>query len=64
VPEQVGNVLTASLIKTDALGLPFGSWTLDRLQLYLNEVPGIPIKRARIDEFLLVEGLRWRTRET
>jgi transposase len=36
-PEQVGEVIAASLTKPDALGLPFGSWTLDRLQAYLNK---------------------------
>ena len=63
-PEQVGEVVAASLTKPDALGLPFGSWTLDRLTAYLNEAKGIPIKRSRIDEILLAEGLRWRQQET
>ncbi len=63
-PEQVGEVIAASLTRPDALGLPFGSWTLDRLQAYLNEVKGLPIKRSRIDEILLAEGLRWRQQET
>lgn len=42
----------------------FGSWTLDRLQVYLNEHKGIAIKRSRLDEILLDKGLRWRKRET
>jgi transposase len=63
-PEQVGEVIAASLTKPDALGLPFGNWTLDRLQAYLSEVKGLPIKRSRIDEILLAEGLRWRQQET
>jgi transposase len=46
------------------LGLPFASWTLDRLEAYLNEQKGIAIKRSRIDELLLSEGLRWRKQET
>ena len=46
------------------LGLPFASWTLDRLEAYLNEEKGIAIKRSRIDEILITEGLRWRTQET
>jgi transposase len=62
-PEQVGEVLAASLTKPTELGLPFASWTLDRLEAYLNEEKGIPIKRSRIDEVLLAEGLRWRTQE-
>jgi transposase len=63
-PEAVGAVIAASLTQPEALGLPFGSWTLDRLQAYLNEERGIPIKRSRIDELLLAEGLRWRQQET
>jgi transposase len=47
-----------------ALGLPFASWTLDRLRAYLNEHKAIPIKRSRIDEILLAEGLRWRQQES
>ena len=46
------------------LGLPFGCWTLDRLQAYLNEQKTIPIKRSRIDELLQAEGLQWRHQET
>jgi transposase len=63
-PEQVAEVLAAALTDPKALGLPFGSWTLDRLQVYLNEQKGIPIKRSRIDEILLAEGLRWRHQES
>ena len=63
-PEQVGVVVEASLTNPEALGLPFASWTLDRLAAYLAEVRGIPIKRTRIDEILVSEGLRWRTQET
>ena len=63
-PKQVGEVLVAALSKPTVLGLPFGSWTLDRLEVYLNEEKGLPIKRSRIDELLITEGLRWRTQET
>jgi transposase len=63
-PEQVAEVIAASLTKPDELGLPFGCWTLDRLQAYLNEHKGIAIKRSRIDEILRNEGLRWRKQET
>jgi transposase len=63
-PEVVGEVLAAALTKPDALGLPFACWTLDRLEAYLNEEKGLAIKRSRIDELLLAEGLRWRTQET
>lgn len=63
-PEEVGEVVAASLTKPDDLGLPFGGWTLDRLAAYLNEERGIAIRRSRIGEILVAEGLRWRTQET
>jgi transposase len=63
-PEQVGAVVEAALTSPEALGLPFTSWTLDRLAAYLQEQRGIPIKRTRIDEILVGEGLRWRSQET
>jgi transposase len=63
-PEQVGAVVGAALTSPEALGLPFASWTLDRLAAHLREARGIPIKRTRIGEILVAEGLRWRTQET
>jgi transposase len=62
--EQIGEVISVALLTPDSLGLPFGSWTLDRLEAYLNEERGLPIKRSRINEILVAEGLRWRTDET
>jgi transposase len=44
--------------------LPFAAWTLDRLAAYLLEHKGIAMRRSRIDEILLAEGLRWRRHET
>jgi transposase len=61
--EQVGEVLACALTDPQQLRLPFASWTLDRLAAYLNEQKGIAIKRSRIDDLLLAEGLRWRTQE-
>ena len=63
-PEEVGEVIAAALTSPRVLGLPFGSWTLDRLAAYLNEQKGIALKRSRIDELLIAEGLRWRSQET
>jgi transposase len=63
-PEAVGELIAASLTDPQALGLPFASWTLDRLAAYLNEDRGIAIKRSRIGEILQREGLRWRQQET
>lgn len=62
--EQIGEVVTAALTRPEALGLPFASWTLDRLAAYLAEERGLPIKRSRIGEVLSAEGLRWRHQET
>jgi transposase len=61
---QVGEIIAAALTNPKNLGLPFASWTLDRLEAYLNETKGIAIKRSRIDDLLLREGLRWRKQET
>jgi transposase len=61
---EVGEVIAASLSKPDDLGLPFGSWTLDRLTTYLHEAKGLAIGRSRIATLLVEEGLRWRTQET
>ena len=63
-PEQVGAVVAAALTEPQALGLPFGDWTYDRLEAYVNETAGIAIKRSRIQELLVAEGLRWRQQET
>jgi transposase len=62
--EQVGQVLATAVTDPTTLGLPFGCWTLDRLQAYLNEERGLAIKRSRINEIPVAEGLRWRTDET
>jgi transposase len=57
-------VVASTLTKSDQLGLPLDIWSLDRLEVYLNEERGIAIKRSRINEFLLAEGLRWRKDES
>ena len=62
--EEVGTVIALALTDPQQLGLPFGAWTLDRLTAYLHEHQGIAIKRSRIGELLLAEGLRWRSQET
>lgn len=61
--EDVSAVIQAALTKPDEVGLAFGHWTLDRLETYLHEEKGIAIKRSRINELLLAEGLRWRKDE-
>jgi transposase len=62
--EEVSEVVAASLTDPQSLGLPFASWTLDRLEAYLNEAKGIGIKRSRINDLLVREGLRWRQEES
>ncbi len=61
---DMSEVIATALTDPLTLGLPFGCWTLDRLAAYLKEAKAIPIRRNRIDEVLLAEGLRWRTQET
>jgi transposase len=61
---EVGELIAASLTDPQELGLPFGSWTLDRLAAYLHEHKGIAMQRSRIGEILQAEGLRWRQQET
>ena len=61
--EQMGERGATALSNPQTLGLPFKSWTLDRLAAYLAEQRGIALKRSRRDEVLLSEGLRWRTEE-
>jgi transposase len=62
--DEVAEVIAAALTSPRRLGLPFASWTLDRLAAYLQEHKGIAMRRSRMDEILLKEGLRWRWQET
>jgi transposase len=63
-PDEVATVIATALTGPRRLGLPFASWTLDRLAAYLLEQKSIAMRRSRIDEILLKEGLRWRQQET
>ncbi len=63
-PVQVAEVIATALTDPQSLGQPFASWTLDRLETYLNEEKGLAIKRSRIDDLLIAEGLRWRQQES
>ena len=63
-PDEVAMVIAAALSSPRRLGLPFAAWTLDRSAAYLLEHKGIAMRRSRIDEILLAEGLRWRRHET
>jgi transposase len=57
-------VVATSLTPPQEVGVPFGSWTLDRLVASLQETHGIAMRRSRRGEVLQAEGLRWRTQET
>jgi transposase len=61
--EQVGTIVATALTDPQTLGQAYSSWTLDRLAAYLAEHEGIAMKRSRLDELLLAEGLRWRKQE-
>jgi transposase len=56
-------VVAAALSDPRRLGLPFASWTLDRLAAYLPERKGAAVRRGRTDEILLREGPRRRRQE-
>jgi transposase len=62
-PEERSAVITAALSRPTDLDLPFACWTLDRLVAHLGE-KGIGMRRSRISEILLAEGLKWRQEET
>jgi transposase len=61
--EQRSAVITAALTPPAELGLPFAGWTLDRLVAYLSG-QGIAMRRSRISEIFIREGLKWRHDET
>lgn len=61
--EEVSLVVQTALTDPQTLGLPFASWTLDRLVTSLQETHGLQMKRSRLGELLLAEGLRWRKEE-
>ena len=61
--EERSAVIDTALTRPADLGLPFASWTLDRLVAHLAE-RGIGMRRSRIGEILIREGLRWRHEET
>ena len=61
--EQRSAVINAALTRPADLGLPFACWTLDRLVAHLGE-RGIAMRRSRIGEIFIREGLKWRREET
>jgi transposase len=61
--EQRSAVINTALTPPTERGLPFASWTLDRLVAHLSE-RGIAMRRSRISEIFIQEGLKWRHEET
>jgi transposase len=62
--EERAEVIALTLTNPQELDLPFACWTLDRLVAYLQEHKNLAIKRSRVSELLIAEGLRWRQQET
>ena len=63
-PEEVSSIIQTALTKPQNLGEPYATWTLDRLVDYLHRVKGIRMKRSRISEIFIAEGLSWRHEES
>jgi transposase len=61
--EQRSAVIDTALTPPADLGLPFASWTLDRLVAHLA-ARGIAMRRSRMSEIFVQEGLKWRHEET
>jgi len=61
--EQRRAVINTALTPPAKLDLPFASWTLVRLVAYLSG-QGIAMRRSRISEIFIQEGLKWRQEET
>src|SRR5919206_330445 len=62
-PKERGAFTPAALSRPADLALPFACWTLDRLVAYLSG-HGIAMRRSRISELFIHEGLKWRHEET
>lgn len=62
--ENKARVLEVARKRPSDLGLPYGSWTFERLAAYVREELGLAMKKTRIFEILQEEGLRWRKQET
>jgi len=63
-PEEVSSIIQIALSNPRQLGEDYATWTLDRLVDYLHRVKGIHMKRSRISEIFIAEGLSWRHDET
>lgn len=62
--QQRGECIATARTAPQALGLPFGHWSLDRLVAYIQAHLGIAISRAQLGRVLEAEGLRWYQEQT
>lgn len=62
--ENKARVLQAARTRPSDLGLPYSSWTFERLAAYVHEQLGLQMKKTRIFELLQEEGLHWRKQES
>jgi transposase len=62
--ENTARVVATAKTRPSDWGLPYSSWTFERLASYLHEQLGLQMKKTRIFELLQAEGLRWRKQET
>lgn len=62
--ENKARLLQAARTRPSDLGLPYQSWTFERLAVYVKEHLGVQMKKTRIFELVQAEGLRWRKQET
>src|SRR5258708_2735843 len=64
-PALVSEIIQTALSRPKDLGEEdYATWTLDRLVDYLHRVKGIRMKRSRMSEIFIAEGLSWRHEET
>jgi transposase len=64
-PALVSEIIQTALSRPKDLGEEeYATWTLDRLVDYLHRVKGIRMKRSRISEIFIAEGLSWRHEES
>ena len=61
--DERAQVIATSLTNPAELGLPFASWTTERLHSYLHEHCGLQMGKTRMFKLLQAEGLRWYQQE-
>lgn len=59
-----GEMIAVARTDPQALGRPFGYWSLKRLAEYITNTLNIPISREHLGRILNAEGLRWYQEKT